>query len=558
MPDGGAVGIGDLAVIYRAGNTVRVLNIFRSVQVIHRTVQPGVSMGLTVGHSIAIGITASDIAHGIQVHFTEGDFAQRTVILHDPGNRGHGVRIFVGCGSRVIGVVGTTCVLILDFIGRLLAGLVDGHGGLHTARSQQLGASRITGGDVGTVMGIVQRDHAAVVGFGDFDVIPPLAQGCTFGSGMLHIRPIAVVTGRCTSFDDDELSLVPLGIIHLPAGIVFGSIVSTVGHRVGTILIANNTIFVVVSIGDVLLRNGVPFVDLIQCVPGDLLTGLAVHLFQIDLQAPLVIFHNVVVGTIGRHGDGLVAAKTAIEFLEAIRDLHFIVREADGCQFSTGGCNSCIYHALCFVLQLGNGSVFGCFCRRIRFGLAAVGAFLAAKRGSGSLGDLVMHRPSYCAIAAIVLVFVIVGMAGGGNGLRTGRAHQPAAAVDAAAGFGGRNGNGCPVNLFCGFQLLLIGIDCKSQVKTTAGALSRSDPAGGVILGIGDVGNIGTAFLIGNFRTDQSNNLPCISGRRAINVGVIALARGKRTNSIICPQKLCSRRQIGFCSSTFRVIFDDP
>src|SRR5699024_8748757 len=153
------------------------------------------------------------------------------------------------------------------------------------------------GGNISTVMGVVQSDHATVVGVGDIDVVSPLAQRRTCGAGMLHVGPIAVVAGEGAFFHDDELSLVLMCIMHLPAGIVFGYIVSSVGHRVGTILIANNTIFVVVSIGDVLLRNGVPFVDLIQCVPGDLLTGLAVHLFQIDLQAPLVIFHNVVVGT---------------------------------------------------------------------------------------------------------------------------------------------------------------------------------------------------------------------------------------------------------------------
>src|SRR5699024_2810066 len=93
MPDGSAVCIGDLAVVHRASDTVRVLSIFGGVQVIHRTVQPGVSMGLTAGHGIAIGITATNIAHGIQINFTERDLPQHTVILHDAGYRGHGVRI---------------------------------------------------------------------------------------------------------------------------------------------------------------------------------------------------------------------------------------------------------------------------------------------------------------------------------------------------------------------------------------------------------------------------------------------------------------------------------
>ena len=127
MPNGSAVCIGDFAVVHRASDTVRVLNIFGGVQVIHCTIQLGVSVGLTAGHGITIGITATNIAHSIQINLADGDFSQRTIILHDAGYRGHSVRIFVGCGSRVISVVGTTCVLILDFCGRLLVGLVDGH-----------------------------------------------------------------------------------------------------------------------------------------------------------------------------------------------------------------------------------------------------------------------------------------------------------------------------------------------------------------------------------------------------------------------------------------------
>ena len=217
MPNRGAVGIGDLAVVHRASDTVRVLNIFGGIQVIHCTIQLGVSVGLTAGHGIAIGITASDIAHGIQVHFTEGDFAQRTVILHDTSYRGHGVRILIGCSSRVVGIVDTACVLVLNLRCRFITGLVDGHGGLHTARSQQLGASRVAGGNISTVMGVVQRDHAAVVGFGDFDVITPLAQGCTCGAGMFHIRPIAVIARRGTGFHNKESSFIALRVIHCPA-----------------------------------------------------------------------------------------------------------------------------------------------------------------------------------------------------------------------------------------------------------------------------------------------------------------------------------------------------
>ena len=106
MPDGRAVGIGDLAVVHRAGHAVRVLDVLGGVQVIHRAIQLGVSMGLAAGHGIAIGIMAADIAHDIQIDLGQRDFSQHAVVLHDACPRGHGIAVLVGCGSRVIGVVG--------------------------------------------------------------------------------------------------------------------------------------------------------------------------------------------------------------------------------------------------------------------------------------------------------------------------------------------------------------------------------------------------------------------------------------------------------------------
>ena len=381
-------------------------------------------------------------------------------------------------------------------------------------------------------MRVVQRDHAAIVSFGDFDVVAPLSQRRTCSTGVFHIRPVAVIAGGGACFHDDELALIALGIIHLPAGIIFGSIVRTVGHRVGTILIATNGVLIVAAKRNVLLGDGVPLVDLIQRVPGDLLTGLAVHLFQIDLQAPLVIHHNVIVGAVGRHGNGLVAAKTAIEFLEAIRDLHFIVREADGCQFSTGGCNGCIHHSLSLVLQLRNGGVFGCFSRRIRFGLAVVGAFLAAECCGAGFADFIVHRPAHRAVTAIVLVVVIVGMAAGGDGLRTGGTHLPATAVDAAAGLGRRDGDFSTIHLFAGLQLLFVCIDREGQIEAAAGALSRGGPVGGIVFGVGHIRDIRTAAFR-NFFTHNGNDLPCIPGRRVIDIGIKTVFTGVGRRSVL-------------------------
>src|SRR5699024_12716093 len=134
-----------------------------------------------------------------------------------------------------------------------------------------------------------------------------------------------------------------------------------------------------------------------------------------------------------------------------------ILGEANRRQLSTGGCNSCIHHALRFVLQLRNGGVFGCIRSGIRLGLAAVGAFLAAKRSCAGLADLIVHRPGYCTVAAVVLIAVIVCVAGSGNSLRTGGDHLPAANVDTAARYGWLHSYLGTIYLLAGLQLLYLG-----------------------------------------------------------------------------------------------------
>src|SRR5699024_7612723 len=109
----------------------------------------------------------------------------------------------------------TSSVLILDLRCGFITGLVDRYSGFHAAGSQQLSAAGVAGGNIRTVMSIVQRDHAAVVGFGDFDIETPLAEWRACGTRIFHIRPDTVVTGRRTSFVDDDLPLIALSVIEL-------------------------------------------------------------------------------------------------------------------------------------------------------------------------------------------------------------------------------------------------------------------------------------------------------------------------------------------------------
>ena len=469
MPDRRAVGIGDFAVVHGAGHAIRVLDVLGSIQVIHRAVQPGIGMGLTAGHRVAVRVAAIHITHGIQIDLGQRDLSQHAVVLHDALHRGHGIAILVGGSAGVVGVVSTACILVLDLRCGFITRLVDGDSGLHPAGSQQLGSAGVAGGDVGTVMVVVQHDGAAVVGGGNLDVVSALAQRRSGSAGMFYIRPVAVIAGGGACFHDDELTLVPLGIVHRAAGVILGAIGGTVGNGVSSIRVAHNAVLVVPAIGDVLLRDGVPFIDLIQRVAGNLLAGLAINFDEVDLQGPFIVAHYILVGTVSRHSDGLVAAKTAIEFLEAIRNLHFIVGEADGCQFGAGSGDGCIHHSLGLGLQLRNGGVFGCLCRRICLALAAERPFLATQTGSAGLGHLVMHCPGGGSVTAVGLVLVILRVATGGHRLRTGRAHLPGAAVDAAARLAGRDRDGCTVHLFGSFQLLLVRIDSKRQIETAAG-----------------------------------------------------------------------------------------
>ena len=255
-----------------------------------------------------------------------------------------------------------------------------------------------------------------------------------------------------------------------------------------------------------------------------------------------------------------MAAKTAIEFLETIRDLHFIVGETNRRQLSTGGCNSCIHHALRFVLQLRNSGVFGCIRSGIRLGLAAVGAFLAAKRGCAGLADLIMHRPGYCTVATVVLIAVIVCVAGSGNGLRTGGAHLPAASVDTAARFGWRHSDLGTIYLLTGFQLLFIGVDREGQVKATAGGLRRGRPVCGIVFGVGHVRDIRTATFLRNLFAYNGNDLPGIPGRRVIDIGIVSVfarvSSGLAISSLL--GQLLGRSTIGLGGQAIRIVGHDP
>ncbi len=87
-----------------------------------------------------------------------------------------------------------------------------------------------------------------------------------------------------------------------------------------------------------------------------------------------------------------------------------------------------------------------------------------------------MNRPCGRTVTAVEVKVVIRRVTACGNGLCPGRGHLPAAAVHAAAGPAGRDGNDRPVHLFQRVQLVLVGVDSECQIKASASALCRSGP----------------------------------------------------------------------------------
>ena len=80
MPDRVAAGICDFGVIDDAGNTVRVMNVLGSVQVVYSAFERAVTVA-----------ARRQIPRGIQIHFCQQDIAEDTVILHLVGISVHGV-----------------------------------------------------------------------------------------------------------------------------------------------------------------------------------------------------------------------------------------------------------------------------------------------------------------------------------------------------------------------------------------------------------------------------------------------------------------------------------
>ena len=250
-----------------------------------------------------------------------------------------------------------------------------------------------------------------------------------------------------------------------------------------------------------------------------------------------------------------MAAQRTGRGIKAVRDGDLVIAECNIGKLRPRRGNSGIYHALRFVLQLPDGCILGGFGSGIRFGLAGERSFLPAERTGAGLGHLVVNRPCGRTVAAVQVVGIVLCVTACGNGLCPGRGHLPAAAVHAAAGPAGRDGNDRPVHLFQRVQLVLVGVDCECQIKASAGALRRSCPRSGIVLRFRNTRHIRNLSAARNFFTDQRHNLPRIPCGRVIDVGVVAVFPGLRICTVY--EFFCSSN-IGLRRVAVGIVFHDP
>ena len=379
MPDGLTVDIRDFAVVHNAGHAVRVRDILGGVQIVHSTFQRSISVS-----------ARSQIPRGIQIHFCQHDIAENAVVLHLVGIGVHGVGIFVVGNARGVCGVGLICVA---------ATKGDGD---HTLTGVDERAATVGRSNVGVIIGVAQPNRLTVQCFGDFDGIRPLAQHGTSCAGSVYIRPVTIVPTGCAALHDDKLALVALGVEQI---VRTACIVAVVDDFIGAIRLALDFVPVVSAKRDIALPNGVPRKNLKLGVALDALLGFAVDFVDADFYRPFIVLHFVVVSTICRNCNSLVAAQRTGRGIKTVRDVDFIIAEFQIIEVTMYSRQRCFDFTidLTFTGALRSRLCRRCLCVCI---LLTVGRYAAAL--GYRLADAVMHRPCSGGIAAIEVVTVVL------------------------------------------------------------------------------------------------------------------------------------------------------
>ena len=124
---------------------------------------------------------------------------------------------------------------------------------------------------------------------------------------------------------------------------------------------ALDLVLVVPACRNIALPNRIPLENLKLGIALDALLGFAVDFINGDLYRPLIVFHRVIVRTVGRNRNGLVAAQRAGRGIKAMRDSDLIVAECNIGKLRPRRGNSGIHHTLRLVLQLPDGRILGGF-----------------------------------------------------------------------------------------------------------------------------------------------------------------------------------------------------
>ena len=265
VPDGIAIGIYDFGIIHNADHTIRVGNILGGVQVIHRAVQ----------HGIAVSSVACHIPLCVQIDLGDADFAQRAVILHDAVRRRGGVTVLIGSLAAGIGGIAP---------GGILGGVIDGDCGFYAAAGHQLCAALIASGNVGIVVSIAQPQDRIVVVSRNFHTVGALAQRRGRRAGMINVCPVAEIPRGGLRLHKDEPALIALRVVQCMAHHVVCGVGGVVDDGIGAVTLALNAVGIVAARGLVFAGHDVPLVDFIPGIACNLVAGLTVRLFDVDLQ----------------------------------------------------------------------------------------------------------------------------------------------------------------------------------------------------------------------------------------------------------------------------------
>ena len=149
---------------------------------------------------------------------------------------------------------------------------------------------------------------------------------------MVDVRPVTKIPGRGFGFHKDKLALIALRIIQRVAHRVIDGIRGAVDDCIAAVALALYAVGVVAACGKKLITYAVPLINFITGISGNRVAGFAVGFLEVDLQTPLVIFHNIVVVGVCGHGDCLLAAIAAPVLAESIRYRDFFIAELDAAQ----------------------------------------------------------------------------------------------------------------------------------------------------------------------------------------------------------------------------------